>query len=84
MSNILLNVDQKSRPHYQPGRIRKAIGAALFIALASAAVMSGLQVKSAAAEINASSQADYLVLDEMAEYLSKQGHNKPFSEDDMQ
>ncbi len=84
MSNILLNVDQKSRPQWKQGRIRKAIGAALVIALASATILSGLQVKSAAAEINNLSQHDYLVSDEMEEYLSKQGHNKAFTEQDMQ
>ena len=84
MSNILLNVDQKSRPQWKQGRIRKAICGALFIALASAAILSGLQVKSAAAEINNASVDDHLVSPDMNEYMHKQGHGMVFNQMDMQ
>ncbi|MFZ2172361.1 MAG: hypothetical protein WAW61_22335 [Methylococcaceae bacterium] len=79
---ILLNKDQKSRPQWKQGRIRKAIGGALFIALASAAILSGWQVKSAAAEINRVSQVDYLISPDMAEYMIKYGHGEDISEMD--
>lgn len=74
MSNLLVNRDQKSRPHYQPGRIRKALGAALFVALASSIVLTGLQAKTVAAEINRVSAEDHLVSPDIAEYMHKQGH----------
>lgn len=83
MSNYLINICQKSRPHYQPGRIRKAIGAALVIALASATILTTLQVKNAAAEINSASVEDHLVSPDMNEYMHKQGHGMVFNEMDM-
>lgn len=87
MSNYLVGIDQKSRPKWKQGRIRKAIGGVLFLALASVTIITGLQVKTVSAEINKSSVEDHLISPDMEQFIGKYGKygkGRDYQEMDMQ
>jgi hypothetical protein len=80
MSNTFINIDQKSRPQWKQGRIRKAIGGVILVSLFFA---TGLQAKDAVAHDLNVSKIDYLLSPDMVEFIHVYGRGADISEQDM-